>query len=207
MSSHTWENAACYSKAVRPWSAGLSYEELQSIHSWKLNHWSSSPPERRGFIWEVATLEVWQLLLKSKILKPNDSSTLFKCHPAISVIFLLLVNLTFSSIPPLMTGSGSGPVGMKITQESIIRLLLEKQLFPSFPACQDHCHAMTVAVLHHRSRELRSARSRVFLQLTFHSTSTYSITQHRYEQIIYNSHMVHLLWDGAPPPKMNPSAW
>lgn len=47
----------------------------------------------------------------------------FKCHPAsVSVIFALLVNLTFSSIPPLMTGSGSGPVGMKITQESVVRL-------------------------------------------------------------------------------------
>lgn len=43
-------------------------------------------------------------------LKPNDGSALFQ-----------MVMLTFSSIPPLMTGSGSGPAGIKTRGESGVR--------------------------------------------------------------------------------------
>lgn len=59
-------------------------------------------------------------------------------------------NLTFSSIPPLMTGSGSGPVGMKVKQESVIGA----QRYNSFAlsgglmSCHDTC---SPPVLHHSS--------------------------------------------------------
>lgn len=71
--------------------------------------------------------------------------------------------LTFSSIPPLMTGSGSGPACMKNNR----RISGQKTGLPGW----DTSHPAPSV-----SEKLLSARSRVFPQLTFHFTGTYSVT-------------------------------
>lgn len=76
----------------------------------------------------------------------------------------LSVMLTFSSIPPLMTGSGSGPACIKKNNR---RPGGQKTRLPGW----DTNHLAPSG-----SGKLLSARSRVFPQLTFHFTGTYSVT-------------------------------
>lgn len=128
MKPHLRKSCVLLSNSVRPWPAGLfvPYEEIQSIQSRRLNCYcpplrqeGEAPSGKR----EVAAVGDWQFFTNPFFAQspfPNQMIALhsFKCHPGFFwVIYLLVVNLTFSSIPPLMTGSGSGPVGMKMTQE------------------------------------------------------------------------------------------
>ncbi len=121
------------SNTVRPWPAGLSvpHEELQSIQSRRLIYYcrplcqkGEAPSVKR----EVAAVGDRQLhTLQSsnptfgfalkQIYKPNDGSTHLSVIQCLSMRCISCSTLTFSSIPPLMTGSGSGPASVRETQK------------------------------------------------------------------------------------------